>query len=432
MPTSPPLEVRSFPGPETIHRSILDNGVVLLARENFSSPSVVLTGYLEAGALDESPEQGGLADLTASALMRGTHSRTFTQIYESIESIGASLSLGSGTHFLSFRGRALAEDLELLLSLLADVLQHPVFPREQVERLVAEKITGLGLRDQDTASVAQMAFDELAYPDHPYRLPSDGTRESVARLMPADLQAFHRRKIGPTGCVIAVVGAVPSAAAAEVVARHLGDWRNPSQEHQPALPELVPLQGTVRRDVPLAGKSQCDILLGCPGPSRFDPAYIAASLGNNILGSIGMMGRIGDVVREQAGLAYYASSSLGGGPGPGAWEVGAGVAPPNVDRVIELISREIRRFVTKPVTPQELRDSQTNYIGRLPLQLETNDGVAGALLNIERYDLSLDFYQRYPDIVRAIRRDDLLAAARRFLDPERLAIGVSGTFGSRE
>jgi zinc protease len=83
------------------------------------------------------------------------------------------------------------------------------------------------------------------------------------------------------------------------------------------------------------------------------------------------------------------------------------------------------------VTPQELRDSQTNYIGRLPLQLESNDGVAGALLNIERYDLALDFYQRYPDIVRAVRRDDLLAAARRFLDPERLAIGVSGTFGPR-
>jgi zinc protease len=432
MPHSAALELRSFPGPETIFRTVLGNGAVLLARENYSSPSVVVSGYLAAGALDESPEQGGLADLTASALMRGTETRTFSQIYETIESIGANLSLGSGTHFLSFRGRALAEDLEVVLSLLAEVLQRPVFPPKQVERLVAETLTGLGLRDQDTASVAQMAFDELAYPEHPYRLPSDGTRESVARLTSADLQAFHRRKIGPARSVIAVVGAVPTTAVAEIVDRHLGGWRNPFQEPQQGLPPLRPLQQTVRRDVPLAGKSQCDILLGCPGPSRFDPAYVSASLGNNILGSFGLMGRIGDAVRKQAGLAYYASSSLGGGPGPGAWEVSAGVAPPNVDRAIELILREIRRFVTTRVTTQELRDSQTSYIGRLPLQLESNDGVAGALLNIERYGLSLDFYQRYPDIVRAVRRDDLLETAGRFLDPERLAIAVSGTFGPRE
>jgi zinc protease len=430
MADSAPLASRSFPGPETIRRTSLENGLVLLARENFSSPSVVISGYLEAGALDESPEQGGLADLTASALMRGTASRSFSQIYESIESIGASLSLGSGTHFLSFRGRALAEDLEVLLGLLADVLQNPVFPKDQVERLVGEQLTGLALRDQDTASVAQMAFDMLAYPEHPYRLPSDGYRETVARLTPSDLEAFHRRKIGPAGSVIAVVGAVPTGRAAEIAARHLGGWRNPSQEAQPELPPLRALTQAVRRDVPLAGKSQCDVLMGCPGPSRFDPGYVAASLGNNILGSFGLMGRIGDAVREQAGLAYYASSALGGGPGPGAWEVSAGVAPPNIERTIELITREIRRFVTRRVSAEELSDSQTSYIGRLPLQLESNDGVAGALLNIERYNLPLDHYQRYADVVRAITRDDVLEAARRFLDPDRLAIGVAGTFGS--
>lgn len=428
MPGSRAPDTSAYPGPETIRRIELDNGLVLIVRENFSSPSIVISGYLDVGSIDEPPDQGGLADLMTSALMRGTATRAFSEIYEAVESIGASLGLGEGMHFLSYRGRALAEDLEVILSLFADVIQNPSFPPDQVDRLKAEKLTGLAMRDQDTGSVAELAFSDLAYAGHPYRLPTEGTRESVARLTPQDLRAFHRRRVGPARTVMAVVGAVAAEAAAEAVARHLAGWKNPAQELPSELPPLTPLTQTVRRDVPLAGKSQCDIMMGCPGPSRFDPAFVAAQLGNNILGNFGLMGRIGDVVREQAGLAYYASSSLGAGPGPGAWEVSAGVAPENVDRAIDLITQELRRFTSRRVTPAELRDSQTSYIGRLPMMFESNDGVAGALLNIERYHLPLDYYQRYPELLWQVTRDDVLEVARRFLDPDRLAIGVAGTF----
>ena len=84
----PKLDIRSLPGPATIERRVLANGLTILARENFSSPSVIVSGSLTAGALDETKAQGGLADLTASALMRGSTSRTFEQIYETIESLG--------------------------------------------------------------------------------------------------------------------------------------------------------------------------------------------------------------------------------------------------------------------------------------------------------------------------------------------------------
>ena len=92
----PRLDPRSLPGPETIERAELPNGIVVLARENFSSPSVVVSGSLTAGGLVEDEAQAGLANLTASALMRGTERRTFEAIYESIESIGASLSFAAG------------------------------------------------------------------------------------------------------------------------------------------------------------------------------------------------------------------------------------------------------------------------------------------------------------------------------------------------
>ncbi len=125
----PQLDIRALPGPETITRRELPNGMVLLARENFASPSVVVAGNLMAGSLFEARDKAGRADLTASALMRGTHSRNFDEIYQTIESIGASLSIGAGSHHTSFRGKALAEDLQVILDLLNDVLRHPSFPK---------------------------------------------------------------------------------------------------------------------------------------------------------------------------------------------------------------------------------------------------------------------------------------------------------------
>ena len=198
---------------------------------------------------------------------------------------------------------------------------------------------------------------------------------------------------------------------------------------QAAVPELPPYQGlaaTTRRNHAIAGKSQSDIILGTAGPRRKDPEFMATSLGNSILGQFGMMGRIGDVVREKSGLAYYAHSSLSAGLGPGSWEVSAGVNPANVEKSIDLILVELRRFVGDGVTAEELADSQSNFIGRLPLSLESNAGVAGALANIERFDLGLDYYRTYADLVRSVSVGDVLTAASKYIDPKRLAIAVAG------
>jgi holo-[acyl-carrier-protein] synthase len=120
---------------------------------------------------------------------------------------------------------------------------------------------------------------------------------------------------------------------------------------------------------------------------------------------------------ENAGLAYYAYSSLSGGQGPGPWSIVAGVNPANVEKAVTLIRKEIGRFVTRRVTAAELEENQAHFIGRLPLQLEANEGVAGALINIEQYDLGLNYYIEYPGRIAAITREAVLAAARRFPRP---------------
>lgn len=422
----PQLDVLRLPGPETIYRRVLPNGITVLVRENFTSESVVISGYLSVGSLDEKPEQGGIAYLTAQGLMRGTENRSFQDIFETIESVGARIAFAAGTHTTRVFGKALAEDLPLLLEVITDVVQKSTFPDIEFERLKAQHLTSLAMRDQDTHARAELAFDELAYPAHPYRLPTDGFRETVQALKVEMLRGFHAAHYSPEGMVLAIVGAVDAQKAVATVAETLGDWKPHSKYERPPLPNADHPRSKQRRDVYLEGKSQSDLVVGIPGPSRYHENYLAAALGNNILGRFGLYGRLGEAVRKTAGLAYYAYSTLSGGPGPGPWQVNAGVNPANIERAVEIISDEIRRISTQPVELEELRDNQANFIGGLPLRLESNEGVCAALLHIERYDLGLDYYQRYPQTIAEITPENVLEIAKEFFDQDRLVIGVAG------
>ena len=418
--------LHSLPGADDVHRVELSNGIVVLARTNFNSPSVVISAYLCAGGLLDPDEKLGLADFVSLALMRGTQTRDFQKLYDELESVGASFGYNSGTHYAGFGGRSLAEDLPLLLDVMADTLQHPTFPADQVEKLRAQMLTGLAIRAQDTSDMASLTFDELLYAGHPYSRADEGWPETVQAITLDDLVEFHRKYYGPRGMVISIVGAVEPEKAVEEVERVLGGWQNEVQEDAPELPEFKPPIQTVRRHHSIPGKSQSDIVMGSYGPKRNDPEYMPASLGNNILGQFGLMGRIGDVVREQSGLAYYAYSSLSAGVGPGAWYVSAGVNPSNLEKAAELIKGELKRYIDDGITPEELADSQANFVGRLPLSLESNGGVAGSLLNIERFGLGLDYYRQYPDLVRAVTPEEVLETARKYIDPERLVIATAG------
>ena len=416
----------SLPGPDDITRVELANGIVVLTRPNFNSPSVTLSGYLNIGGLFDPDEKLGIADFVSAALMRGTQQRDFQGIFDALETVGAGMSFNGATHTTGFGAKSLAEDLPLLMSLLTECLCQPVFPTEQIERVRAQMLTGLTLRAQDTGDMASLAFDQIVYKDHPYHRPEDGYPETIQAITQRDLADFHARHYGPKGMVIAVVGAVEPQAAVDSVRAALGDWTNPHQQEPPQLPSVTPLEDLVTRQVEIPGKIQSDIVLGAAGMPRKSDDFFPAILGNSVLGQFGMMGRIGDAVREQAGLAYYAYSRLSAGIGPGPWTVSAGVNPANVEQAVELIRTEIERFVSEPVGADELNDSKANFVGRLPLAMESNSGVAGALINLERYELGLDYYQRYAEQVDAVTPESVLAAAAKYLHPDRLAVAVAG------
>lgn len=416
----------SMPSPEDVHQITLTNGITVLARSNFSSPSVSVGGYLPAGSIFETDDKLGLADFVSTMLMRGTQTHSFDAIFNELETAGASLGFDSGVHNVNFGGRSLVEDLPLLLKILSESLQTPAFPNDEVERLRAQLLTGLALRAQDTSDMADLIFERFLYADHPYGKPTDGFVETVQSITRDELTTFHRLHFGPRGMVIAIVGAIHPGKAAEAAEKYLGGWQVPGQKEPPALPPLKPVNKTIIEHHPIPGKSQSDLVVGTLGPSRKSPDYMAAALGNSVLGQFGMMGRIGSAVREKSGLAYYAYSSLHSGIGPGSWEVNAGVNPKNLKKALGLIEKELRRFVKDGVAREELADSQANFIGRLPLTLESNSGVVGALLNIHRYDLGMDYYQRYEGMVRNVTRGDVVESVRRYIDPDRLVIATAG------
>lgn len=419
-------KLNSLPGPDDIYREVLPNGVTVLARSNFNSPSVVVAGYFDAGALFDSDEKLGLAEYTTAALMRGTKDRTFDEIYYALESVGASLGFNTGVHKSGFHGRSLVEDLPLLLDLLCEALIQPVFPKAEMEKLRAQLLTGLAIRAEDTGDMASMVFDQILFNGHPYSRPEDGYPETIQTIKRSDLVKFHREHYGPRGMVIAIVGAVKPEEAAKQVKRAFGGWQVKDQKEAPELPPLRMLKKTISKHHRIAGKSQSDLVIGTNGPMRRDPEFMPASIGNNILGQFGMMGRIGDVVREKSGLAYYAYSSMNAGLGPGSWEVSAGVSPQNVKKASELVVDELKRFVQEGVTADELADTKANFIGRLPISLESNGGVANALLNIERHNLGLDYYRRYEGLVNEVTAEDVWNTARKFIDTNKLAIAVAG------
>ncbi len=421
------MKSHSTPGPENIARRRLSNGILAVVYENHSLPTWVINGLIPGGSIFETRDTAGLAALTAQMLQRGNVRYTFEEINERVESLGASVSFGSGRHSVSFAGKSLVEDVDTVLEILSLSLREPTFPEDQFVLLKGQILTALQERDMDTQSVADMTFDRLAYPEtHPYSWPADGYREVIEGLTLEQVRDFHSRCYRPERGVVVVVGDVMADEMFGRLEQSFGDWRG----HTEPCPEpdlsVPPLDKTLREHVVLPDKMQSDLVLGRVALDRKHPDYFPAAVANTILGRFGMMGRLGERVREQQGLAYYVYSSLEANSAPSPWIAIAGVNPANVDLAVASILEEIERLRTEPVPDEELTDSQAFIVGSMPLRLETNAAVARSLLDMAWYDLGWDYLQRLGERVRAVTPDDVLRVARKYLSTEAYALAIAG------
>jgi zinc protease len=399
-----------------IQRATLSNGIAVLCSENRTHPSVVVRLSLRAGSILDVPQRAGLATLTASGLIRGTRQRTFAEINETIDSAGMSLGASAGRHLAGVSSRCLREDLDLAIELIAEVTRSPAYPEPEVEQLKAQVLTGLRQADDDTGSVADRQFREHLYPEgHPYRLRSHGYQDTVRELRAPDLATFHAERYGPAGAYVVVVGDVAFDEVLQKLERAFGDWQG-APVGEVAVPDAPP-PTPGQFEVALAGKTQSDLVLGRPAIKRSHPDYHPLRMANLIFGRLGMMGRLGESVREARGLAYSVYSELDANAGAGPWAVRAGVNPANVDAALDGIKEEVHRLRDGGVTADELERGQRYSTGTLVLQLETNDGVAGVIQDLEFFNLGLDYIERYPQIVNGLTLDQVNDAVRRHIPP---------------
>jgi len=417
---------QNLPHAGNILRTSFDNGSTLLAWHNSTSPAVVIQGLLPPGTVADTPGQYGLANLTTAMLMTGTQKHDFQALHEKIESLGASIHVQSGKLMTSFALQCLAEDLPTILDLLTEILSQPAFPEKHFARIQSQILTTLAIRAQDTAAMADQAFDRLLYQTHPFAHPSIGYAQDMMALTLDDLRAFHSDYYTPQNMIIAASGGLAPEELTKIVENTLGAWHKTAPQKQPDLPDFFPPTKSQREHITMEDKSQTDLIIGVLGPKTQGDDFQAASIANNILGQFGMMGRVGESVREKAGLAYYVQSALGAGLGPTPWQVVAGVNPSNLDKAIALIKEELHKFICMPVTTEELEDSRAQAIGRLPLALESNTGITRSLLSMERYQLGLNHLRDLPAKLAAITAQDILTVAQRYWNLDTLIISSAG------
>ena len=404
-------------------RQVLQNGITLLVASRRALPIVTVNVTVQAGSLWEPEGQAGLANLTASLLTRGTTTRTAAQIDEAVDFIGASLSSGADRDSSELDLTVLKKDLPKGLELLADVLLHPTFPEDEIARKVRELKAVLRKRQEDPGEVAREAFNELVFGTHPYGRSLEGTEASLSAMRRDEIVRFYRDHYTPERTIVTVVGDVEPKEVGEQFRALLKDWAKGERTVEKAVaPRPLPEKVIVKK----IGRSvtQANIVLGHQGIRRENPDFYALTVMNYILGGGGFSSRLVERIREEKGWAYDVSSYFSPGLERGSFQVVLQTKNETAGPAVDEVLRELRRVLEQGVTDEELADAKAYLTGSFPLRLDTNNKLSGLISTVEYYKLGLDYADRYPGLIGAVTREDILRVARAYLSPDRYVLVV--------
>jgi zinc protease len=422
-PGSPPQA--RFPAFE---RRTLANGLELIVAERRSVPVVDLRLILDAGYAADQFALPGTAALAMNMLDEGTRSRNALQISEELSKLGARLSSGSNLDSSVVSLSALKENLDASLDLFADVVLNPSFPEADFERLRKQQLAGIQREKVTPIPMALRVFPNLLYgKDHAYGNPltGSGTEESVQKITRESLIRFHQTWFKPGNASLVVVGDVSMNQIAPKLDGIFRSW--PTGEVPQKNVATVPhAERPAVYLIDKPGALQSIIFAGHVGPPRANPDEIAIETMNNILGGT-FTSRINLNLREEKHWSYGATSLLVGARGQRPFIV---VAPVQTDKTKESmaeVAKELNEFLgSRPATGDELLKNQTNQTLQLAGSWETIDAVGDSLSEIVRYGLEDDYFQVYPEKVISLGLDQIAAAARKVIHPDRLIWVVVG------
>ncbi len=405
------------------NRTVLENGVILLTSEQRALPMVSIELLIDAGARYDSPGLEGLANLTARLLTYGTKRRTASQISDSLDFIGASLTTGAGEDLANVSMTILKKDLATGLNLMIDLLTESTFPQEEIDRQKQSVLAALKAKEEDPGDIAERRFAASLFPKSPYGRPVEGAESSVNAISQESLLKFYQRYFRPNRTIMAVVGDVGTGEIADMLNQASRSWKQGEPRGNPPVPVVIGQSDIIRVNKDL---TQANIILGHEGVIRGNPDYYAIQVMNNILGGGGFSSRVMDSIRNERGLAYSVYTFFGAHKSHGTFQFVMQTKNDNARQAIRIARVEIERIRREPVTEQELDDAKDYLTGSFPLRLDTNRKVANFLAQVEFFQLGLDYPERYGDLIRKVTKEDVLRVANRYLQPDKFITVIVG------
>jgi zinc protease len=412
-----------FKLPPSLSRT-LDNGVHIHVMEFHGLPLVNCNVIVRAGAAHDPKGKEGLADMTATLLRKGTTSRSAMEIASETDLLGAILNATADPDATQVKSEFLARDADAALGLLTDVLFHPAFAPDELERLRGEKLGALQAVRDDPAALAGRKFIELLYAKHPYGHPITGWEATVGSITHEDVTAFYARHYVPSRMIVVAVGDFEGPRMLDKLAGLFSALPSTGAgDQQPIAEPAAPAARAVYLvDKPESTQSQ--IRIGGIGISRRDPDYIPLVVANTILGG-GFTSRLVEEIRVNRGLSYGVSSRLLPQVQPGPFVISTFTKNATTLEIIKVALAELEKFRRDGATAAELAKARGYLKGAFAIHNQTGSALANALADIAFYDLPADYYDVYLDRIMAVTLEDIARVAQR-LPFEKLQIVVLG------
>ncbi|MDI6890718.1 MAG: pitrilysin family protein [Thermodesulfovibrionales bacterium] len=405
-----------------VKRTVLPNGLIVLHSEKHSLPIVMVTLLVKASPLNEPKDKAGLSNLTAELLTEGTKHRNSLEISEEIDFIGASLDASANNDYTTLTLSVLKKHVEKGFDIFSDILLHPTFPQQEIDRK-KERIKGFLIKlEEAPAFVAKRVFKKEVFGEHAYGRLTEGSLETIDNIKKQDMEKFYSEYFLPNNSILSIAGDLTPAELNWLIERYLSGWKK--KDLPPKVERAIDkerLKRVIKIDRDL---TQANIILGHLGISRDNPDYYAVSVMNYILGGGGFSSRLMQSIRDEMGLAYDVHSFFTANKEVGIFQVGVQTKNESANTVIDEILGQIDRIRKEKVSDEELSDAKSYLTGSFPRRLDTNRKIADFLAYVEFYNLGLDYIERYVGYINSVTKDDVLRVAGKYLNPENYVLVV--------
>jgi predicted Zn-dependent peptidase len=413
-----------------LQRYTLANGLPVIVAERRGAPVARVSLLFDAGYVADTGRKLGTSSFTMSMLDEGTRTLDALAVADRAESLGADLAAGSSLDSSFAAVSALSDRLDGSLALLAEVVRHPRFPADEIERVRKEWIAGIAREKASPDALASRVLPPLLYGEgHPYAIPftGSGSEDSIASLTRDDLLDIHRDWIRPDNATLIVVGAVQAATLLPMLEQHFGDWRAPAAARPAkAIPEAARATAPRLFLIDKPGAVQSNILVGQLTPPGTAPNRLEIGTMNDVLGGT-FTSRINMNLREDKHWSYGARSSLPEALGNRPWLLSAPVQTDKTTESMREIVREVADFVgPRPATAEEITRIRNRDVRALPGRFETNASVGGTIAEMLIFERPDDYVATLEAAIESQTDAGVRAAAAATLDPGRLTWVVVG------